>query len=68
MFHNILQKLSPTHQGIVATAIGCILLFGAMGKLGILQDSLNIVTMIVGIYLLIWGFHKSNLLSKFTKR
>lgn len=66
MFHVFLRNMSPTHQGLIALAVGFVLLFGAMGKLGLLQDSLNIIMMIVGIYLFIWGLDKSNVWKKIT--
>ena len=61
MFHLILRNLSQVHQGIIAFAVGFVLLFGALGKLGFLQDFLNIIMVVVGIYLLVWGLDKSNL-------
>lgn len=64
MFHLFLRHMSPIQQGFIAVIIGFILLFGALGKLGFLQDFLNIIMVIVGIYLLVWGLDKSNLWKK----
>ncbi len=67
MFHIILTKLSQTQQGFLALIVGFILLFGALGKLGFLQQFLNIIMVAVGIYLFVWGIDKSNVLKKFKK-
>ena len=64
MFHIFLRALSPVQQGFVALIIGFILLFGALGKLGFLQEFLNIIMIVVGIYLLIFGLDRSNILKK----
>ena len=66
MFHLFLRNMSMVHQGLIALVVGFVLLFGAMGKLGLLQDSLNIIMMIIGIYLLVWGLDKSNVWKKIT--
>lgn len=64
MFHILLRSLSPVQQGFVALIVGFILFFGALGKLGFLQEFLNIIMVIVGIYLLIFGLDKSNIWKK----
>ena len=64
MLHLFLRHMSTIQQGFVALIIGFILLFGALGKLGFLQDFLNIIMVIVGIYLLVWGLDKSNIWKK----
>lgn len=64
MLHKLLNSISNVHQGFIALIVGCVLVFGALGKLGFLQAFLNIIMIVVGIYLLLWGFHQSNLLSK----
>lgn len=66
MFHIFLRNMSPTQQGLIALIVGLVLLFGALGKLGFLQEFLNIIMVIVGIYLLVWGLDKSNLWKKIT--
>ncbi len=64
MFHIFLRKLSPVQQGFIALIVGFVLCFGALGKLGFLQEFLNIIMVIVGIYLLVFGIDKSNILKK----
>ena len=64
MFHILLRALSPVQQGFVALIVGFVLLFGALGKLGFLQEFLNIIMVIVGIYLLVFGLDKSNIWKK----
>lgn len=64
MFHLFLRNMSLVHQGLIALVVGFVLLFGALGKLGFLQDFLNIIMVVVGIYLLVWGLDKSNLWKK----
>lgn len=64
MFHIFLRRLSPAQQGFIALILGFILVFGALGKLGFLQEFLNIIMVIVGLYLLVFGLDKSNLLRK----
>lgn len=64
MFHHIFGKMPSIHQGFFAIILGFILLFGALGKLGFLQDFVNIIMAVLGIYTLVWGFDKSNLWKK----
>ena len=64
MLQKLLNQVAPQQQGFIALIVGTILLFGALGKLGFLQDFLNLIMVIVGLYLLIWGFHESNLWKK----
>lgn len=64
MFHHIFGRMSLMHQGLFAIVLGFVLLFGALGKLGFLQDFLNIIMVIVGLYVLVWGLDKSNLWKK----
>ena len=66
MFHIFLRAMSPVQQGLIALVVGLVLLFGALGKLGFLQEFLNIIMVIVGIYLLVWGLDKSNVWRKIT--
>lgn len=64
MFKINFSDMPHQQQGFLSLIIGFILLFGALGKLGFLQDFLNIIMVIVGVYLLVWGLDKSNLWSK----
>ncbi len=64
MFHKLLSKVDPQQQGFIALLIGAILVFGALGKLGFLQDFLNLIMVVVGLYLLIWGLNASHLWKK----
>lgn len=64
MFHIFLRALSPMQQGFASLVVGFVLLFGALGKLGFLQEFLNIIMVIVGLYLLIFGLDKTNILKK----
>jgi len=64
MFDMILNKLSGHQKGIVCLVLGFILVFGALGKLGFLQDSLNIIMIVVGAYLLFCGAQAMNLMGK----
>ena len=64
MLHKLLNQLSNTQQGLIALLLGFVLFFGALGKLGFLQDFLNIILVIVGIYLLLWGCSATQLWKK----
>jgi hypothetical protein len=64
MLNKLLSQINPQQQGFIALIIGVILLFGALGKLGIFQDGLNIIMVIAGAYLLLWGLNSSHLLKK----
>jgi hypothetical protein len=64
MFHIIVRHLSQVQQGLIALIVGFVLFFGALGKLGFLQEFLNIIMVIVGIYLLIFGLDKSGIWKK----
>lgn len=66
MFNLLLRSMPVVQQGFIALLLGFVLLFGALGKLGFLQDFLNIIMVVVGIYLLVWGLEKSNLWKKLT--
>ncbi|HSW75800.1 MAG TPA: hypothetical protein VLG50_02055 [Candidatus Saccharimonadales bacterium] len=61
MFHNKFRSIPETHQGFIALILGFILFFGALGKLGFLQSILNLIMVLVGLYLLLWGLDHSNL-------
>lgn len=64
MFDVVLNKLSNHQRGVLCLILGLILVFGALGKLGFLQDSLNIIMIIVGVYLLFCGAQSVNLMHK----
>mgnify|MGYP003402349437 CR=1 FL=1 len=64
MFHIFFKTLSPVQQGFLALVLGFILVFGALGKLGFLQEFLNIIMVLIGIYLLVFGLDKSNIWKK----
>jgi len=64
MFHTLLNQINSQQQGFIALLIGAILVFGALGKLGFLQDFLNLIMVVVGLYLLVWGLNTSNLWKK----
>jgi hypothetical protein len=68
MLHIFLRHLPQTQQGILAAVVGFVLLFGALGKLGFLQDFLHIILVVVGVYLLVWGIDKTNLLAKLKRK
>lgn len=67
MFDIVLSKLSNSQRGVVSLILGFILVFGALGKLGFLQDFLNIIMVIVGLFLLFHGLSATNILSKLKK-
>lgn len=68
MFDMVLNKLSHSQRGILALVLGFILVFGALGKLGFLQDFLNMVMVIVGLFLLFHGIQATNILAKFKRK
>ncbi len=59
-----IQNFSNSSQGIIGVIIGCILILGSLGKLGILQGILNTIMIILGIIIFIWGVKKSNVFDK----
>ena len=67
MFDTILNKLTHSQRGVLSLILGLILVFGALGKLGFLQDFLNMVMIIVGLFLLFYGVQTTNILAKFKK-
>lgn len=62
MINKLLKSIDHKQQGVIALALGFVLVFGALGKLGFLQDFLNIIMIFVGAYLLFWGLKQTNLL------
>ena len=65
MFNMFLSHLSTTQRGILSLAIGAVLVLGALGKLGFLQDFLNLIMVVVGFFLLLQGAQATNLWGKF---
>jgi len=65
MFDMILNKLSTVQKGVLALVVGLALVLGALGKLGFLQDCLNIIMIFVGLFLLFHGAQALHLGSKF---
>lgn len=64
MFDMILNKLSASQKGLLALAIGLVLVLGALGKLGFLQDFLNLIMIVVGLFLIFHGAQAIHLGSK----
>lgn len=64
MFDMFLNKLSAAQKGFLSLIIGFILVIGALGKLGFLQDFLNVIMVVVGLFLLVHGIKATNILSK----
>lgn len=60
MLHILFKKMTPEFKGGLAAVVGIILMLGALGKLQILQNILNIMMLIVGTYLFIWGVYTGN--------
>lgn len=67
MFGKLFKNISNKTQGLVALAIGTLLLLGAFGHLGILQAFFNTIKIIAGVVLLFWGLEKSELLGSLKK-
>lgn len=63
MFSQLLNKLSSSHQAILALVLGAILFLGAIDKLGILQNLLNTVMLVTGAILVLWALSKMGFLS-----
>ena len=61
MFHKKFNSIPEQHRGFIALALGVVLFFGALGKLGFLQNILNVIMVAVGLYLLFWGLEHSNI-------
>ena len=64
MLDKYLNGLSSESQGMLALAMGLVLVLGSLGKLGILQGVLNTIMIGVGVVLLMWGFDKSKGMNK----
>lgn len=66
MFDTFLNKLSINQKGTLLIVLGLILVLGALGKLGFLQDCLNLILVVVGLFLFYQGARATNLWSKCT--
>jgi len=64
MFSEIIKNIAPEVQGVFALVVGCILIFGTLGKLQILQSILNTVMILMGLILVIWGLHVTHGIQK----
>lgn len=64
MFNMIMNKMTAEQKGLMALAIGLCLVLGALGKLGFLQDFLNFIMIIVGIFLIVHGAQALHLTTK----
>ena len=64
MFKDLLHKIKPEIQGMVALILGLVLILGTLGKLQILQGILNAIMILVGITLIVWGLNTGSGLSK----
>lgn len=62
MLDQVFSNISPKNQGLIALILGALVLIGAAGHLGILQDFFYIIMIIVGINLVLWGLRQSAIL------
>jgi len=67
MVDQIFSNISPKNQGLIALVLGILVLIGAAGHLGILQDFFYIIMIIAGINLVLWGLRQSDILPKSKK-
>lgn len=67
MLNKLMNLISAENKGFLALALGLVLILGALGKLGFFQTSLNIITIVVGVYLIFQGLQASKLLNRFKK-
>ena len=67
MIENIFKNIPVKNQGFIALIIGTLVLFGSLGRLGVLQAFFHSIMIIAGISLLLWGLDKSNLLNTIKK-
>ena len=64
MFDQLFGNISSQNQGLIALALGILVLIGAAGHLGILQDFFYIIMIIIGVNLVIWGLPKTGFIPK----
>lgn len=62
MLDNLFKNIDVKYQGFIALIIGLLVLFGSLGRLGILQAFFHTIMIIAGLSLLLWGLDKSDLL------
>ncbi|MBI2353086.1 hypothetical protein HYV11_02465 [Candidatus Dependentiae bacterium] len=67
MFDKILDSISAKNKGMIALVLGALVLIGAVGRLGILQDFFYIIMIIAGINLIVWGIRESEILGNSKK-
>jgi hypothetical protein len=67
MFDMVLDKLSNSQKGFLSLIVGSVLVLGALGKLEFLQNFLNIIMIVVGLFLLFHGLQATNILGKLKK-
>ncbi len=65
MFEDLFSFIPAAQRGFIYLALGFVLILGALSKLGFLQNSLNIILIVVGVLLVYQGLQKTSLLKKF---
>ncbi len=68
MFDQLFSGISAKNQGLIALVLGALVLIGAAGRLGIIQDFFYIIMIIAGINLVLWGLRQSELLPASSKK
>ena len=63
MIDNIYKNIPTKHQGFIALVLGILLLFGSLGRLGVIQTFFHVIMIVAGVNLILWGIDKSNILS-----
>ncbi len=59
MFMDMFEKLPVRIQGYIALMLGVILILGALGRLGIIQNILEMLLILTGLFIFFWGMKKS---------
>lgn len=67
MIDKLLKNISVKHQGFLALVVGLLVLFGSLGRLGVLQAFFHTIMIVAGLLLLLWGLDKSDLLKMIKK-
>lgn len=67
MLDKLFKNIQVKHQGFIALVIGLLVLFGSLGRLGVLQAFFHTIMIIAGLSLLLWGLDKSDLLKSLKK-
>lgn len=68
MIKKFLKNIPEKHQGLIALVLGVLVLFGALGRLGVLQAFFYSIMIITSVSLLLWGLDKSDALKVIAKR